>query len=83
MISELKSIVLGIIFPLDFSDGKYKRVCYYTNWSQYRSVPAKFVPENINASLCTHIIYTFATLENNHLKPYEWNDDSTPWSVGM
>lgn len=75
--------LLLCILGLHLTNGKYKRVCYYTNWSQYRSVPAKFVPENINASLCTHIIYTFATLENNHLKPYEWNDDSTPWSVGM
>uniref|UniRef100_A0A0L8I6T7 GH18 domain-containing protein n=1 Tax=Octopus bimaculoides TaxID=37653 RepID=A0A0L8I6T7_OCTBM len=61
----------------------FRRVCYYTNWSQYREVPAKFLPENIDPQLCTHIIYAFATLEGNYLKPFEWNDDSTPWMVGM
>ncbi|KAH9514443.1 hypothetical protein Btru_025272 [Bulinus truncatus] len=59
------------------------RVCYYTNWAQYRRSPAKFVPENIDPFLCTHIIFAFAVLENHKLKAYEWNDDDMDWSVGM
>jgi chitinase len=58
-------------------------VCYYTNWAQYRNGPGRFYPENIDPNLCTHIIYSFAKLENNVLAAYEWNDESTEWSTGM
>ncbi|CAF1015538.1 unnamed protein product [Brachionus calyciflorus] len=58
-------------------------VCYTTNWSQYRPGLGKFVPENLDPFLCTHLIYSFAKLQNNKLAPYEWNDDSTDWSKGM
>ncbi len=61
-----------------------KVVCYYTNWSQYRLRPGDFLPENIDPFLCTHIIYAFADLSSNsELKPFEWNDLNTEWSVGM
>ena len=45
----------------------FKVVCYFTNWSRYRSDSAKFMPSNINPFLCTHIIYAFAVLDNNTL----------------
>jgi len=61
----------------------YKRVCYYTNWAQYRRDPMKYKPPHIDPSLCSHIIYAFATQTGNQLKPYEWNDDSEEWMVGM
>ncbi|CAH1376594.1 unnamed protein product [Tenebrio molitor] len=41
--------------------------CYMTNWSQKRPGAGKFTPEDINPSLCTHIIYAFATLKDNKL----------------
>lgn len=53
----------------------YKRVCYYTNWSQYRPGEGKYTPDNIDAKLCTHIIYAFAKLANNKLETLEWNDE--------
>ena len=34
---------------------RYKKVCYITNWSQYRAKPAKFLPENVDPFLCTHV----------------------------
>ncbi|XP_058158931.1 acidic mammalian chitinase-like [Dasypus novemcinctus] len=52
-----------------------KLVCYFTNWSQYRPDPAKYVPENVDPCLCTHLIYAFATMSNNKIAPYEWNDE--------
>nr|AZQ25750.1 Chitinase-3 [Haliotis discus discus] len=58
-------------------------VCYYTNWAQYRPEGQKFFPEDVDATMCTHINYAFAKLAGNNLAPYEWNDDSTDWSKGM
>jgi chitinase len=55
---------------------RYKRVCYVSNWAQYRPGDGKFTPKDINAALCTHIIYAFAVLTSgNNLVAYEWNDD--------
>ena len=76
---------MGQIKPPLFcvGDGTYVRVCYYTNWAQYRPAPAKFQPEDIDPTLCTHIIYAFAVVKSHVIKPYEWNDESQPWSKGM
>nr|BAV14502.1 chitinase [Lymnaea stagnalis] len=60
-----------------------RRVCYHTNWSQYRPEPGKFMPENIDPFLCTHIIYSFAKLANNQLAAFEWNDEDTDWAKGL
>ncbi|XP_069124713.1 chitinase-3-like protein 1 isoform X2 [Argopecten irradians] len=75
--------VVCLVAVLAVATNAYRRVCYHSNWSQYRQNPAKFLPENIDASLCTHVIYAFATLNGNHLKAFEWNDESTAWSKGM
>ncbi|GAB1603148.1 acidic mammalian chitinase-like isoform X1 [Argonauta hians] len=83
LLQVLSSLLLSLL-ALHVADAKsFFRVCYYSNWSQYREKPAKFLPENIDPQLCTHIIYAFATLNGNYIKPFEWNDDSTPWMVGM
>ncbi|RUS72009.1 hypothetical protein EGW08_020234, partial [Elysia chlorotica] len=60
-----------------------RSVCYYTNWSQYRSSLGQFYPEDVDASLCTHLIYSFANIVGTDIVPFEWNDDSTAWSKGM
>ncbi|XP_067687454.1 uncharacterized protein [Haliotis asinina] len=60
-------------------DPTFKRVCYYTNWSQYRKQPARFFPFNIDPFLCTHLIFAFAKIDfKGHLAPYEWNDIQYP-----
>lgn len=87
----LKSLVLfNILFQtvhtFDTHDDqkKYKIVCYYTNWAQYRPTQGQYVPENIDANLCTHIIFSFAKInEESLLTSFEWNDESTEWSIGM
>ena len=32
------------------------------------------MPTNIDPCLCTHLLYAFATMKNNMLATYEWND---------
>lgn len=54
----------------------YKVVCYYTNWSQYRVKLGKFLPEDIPADLCTHIIFAFGWLKKGKLSSFEGNDET-------
>jgi len=55
----------------------YLRVCYYSNWSQYRPPGAAFGPEDIDPTLCSHIVYAFGKLDGEFLTASEWNDEST------
>ncbi|XP_037807480.1 probable chitinase 10 [Lucilia sericata] len=52
--------------PLN-SNEQYKVVCYFTNWAWYRPGQGKYVPEDIDENLCTHIVYGFAVLNSNAL----------------
>lgn len=45
----------------------YKIVCYFTNWAWYRKGMGKYVPEDIDENLCTHIVYGFAVLDYENL----------------
>nr|XP_032837222.1 chitotriosidase-1-like [Petromyzon marinus] len=51
-----------------FTEGtttQYKRVCYFTNWSQYRTQAGRFTMDMVDPFLCTHIIYAFAGFSND------------------
>lgn len=50
-----------------FTLGYYKVVCYFTNWAWYRRGLGKYVPEDIDENLCTHIVYGFAVLDYENL----------------
>lgn len=55
----------------------FKVVCYFTNWAWYRPGVGKFVPEDIDPELCTHIVYGFAVLNRDTLviQPHDsWAD---------
>lgn len=52
-------------------------VCYFTNWAWYRQGIGKFVPEDIDPDLCTHVVYGFAVLNRDTLviQPHDsWAD---------
>ena len=44
--------------------GPTTMVCYFGSWSVYRPGNGKFDVEQIEADLCTHVIYGFAALDN-------------------
>lgn len=55
----------------------YRVICHMTNWAFYRKGDAQFVPEHIDNQLCTHIIYSFASLDQHSLimKAFDpWSD---------
>ncbi|XP_028854108.1 chitinase, acidic.1 [Denticeps clupeoides] len=60
---------------LHFPVASTKLVCYITNWAQYRPGAGKFTPDNVDPFLCTHVIFTLATItKDNQLTTVEWND---------
>jgi len=58
----------------------YFRVCYVTNWSQYRRGIAKYtIGDDYVSGLCTHLVFAFAKIkevgaENFELTNVEPND---------
>uniref|UniRef100_A0A4W6EA68 GH18 domain-containing protein n=1 Tax=Lates calcarifer TaxID=8187 RepID=A0A4W6EA68_LATCA len=69
-----KSLIAAVrLFPSALSN---KLVCHMTNWAQYRPSTGAFTPDNIDPFLCTHVIYSLATINSfNQLSPIEWNDE--------
>lgn len=53
-------------------------VCYYGAWATYRPGNGKFDIKDIDASLCTHINYAFATLNN---QSYEMESHDSYYDV--
>ena len=39
----------------------------FENWAWYRPGDGKMLPEDIDPNLCTHVMYSFATLDPNTL----------------
>ncbi|CAL1537514.1 unnamed protein product [Lymnaea stagnalis] len=68
----LTSSVFTLLFNL--SQAQKKLFCYYGSEAQYRTYPGKFSPNNIDVTLCTHVIFAFADIENTRLVPQNWND---------
>lgn len=63
------------VLPPGMTDN-YKVVCYFTNWSWYRRGIGKYLPENVDTALCTHVIYAFTVLDSEKLT-IKYHD---PWA---
>ena len=46
----------------------YVPISDFTNWAFYRPGSGKFLPEDIDVELCTHIVYGFAVLNSRTFK---------------
>jgi chitinase len=59
-------------------------VGYLGSWANYRLGEGKFVVEDIDPNLCTHIVYAFAKLENNKITPFDpWLDLEDGGGLGL
>ena len=59
--------------PASGSCGTKKVVCYYPSWAYWRSGDGKFTVEDIDFSLCSHVVYAFALLDINTFGVRPWN----------
>lgn len=65
------------------SNGK-KMVCYVGTWAIYRPGDGKFVMEDIDPHLCTHIMYGFTKLQENKITVFDpWGDLKDEWGSGL
>ena len=63
----MQALVLLLVVMVTISASHdYVRVCYYTNWSQYRTPPANFTPSAVNPYLCTHLVFAFAVIDDQN-----------------
>uniref|UniRef100_A0A096N7X0 Acidic mammalian chitinase n=1 Tax=Papio anubis TaxID=9555 RepID=A0A096N7X0_PAPAN len=71
----LNRLILLPFLCLSFQMGSaYQLTCYFSNWAQYRPGLGRFMPDDIDPCLCTHLIYAFAGMQNNKITTIEWND---------
>jgi len=72
-----------LVFDVGRSDRK-QLFCYYSSYAQNRPDAGKFLPENINPDLCTHVIFAFADIiDGTKLKASGWNDLEDGKDAGM
>ncbi|XP_057381184.1 chitotriosidase-1-like [Daphnia carinata] len=61
--------------PIDAQSPNF--ICYFPNWSRYRSGLGQYTVDNINPKLCTHLVYAFAILDGttNKIQVFDnWSD---------
>ncbi|XP_076043180.1 chitinase 7 [Oratosquilla oratoria] len=60
-----------------------KVFCYYTSWAKKRSGAGRFEPEYIDPETCTHVVYAFASMEDNRLAPGHPDDVGDSFTPGI
>ncbi|XP_076797324.1 chitotriosidase-1 isoform X2 [Arvicanthis niloticus] len=63
-----------MVQSLAWAGSAAKLVCYLTNWSQYRTEAARFLPRDVDPYLCSHVIFAFAGMNNHQLSTVQHND---------
>ncbi|BFZ03599.1 hypothetical protein BsWGS_06638 [Bradybaena similaris] len=76
---------LNLTKPILPSTGeeKLRVICYYASYAFFRRGKGLFVPENIDPNICTHLIYTYAVIQNNKVVPLIRKEASEPWREGL
>ncbi|XP_067566269.1 oviduct-specific glycoprotein-like [Pseudorca crassidens] len=70
--SQLKALVLVL---KHHNGAAHKLVCYFTNWAFSRPSPASILPRDLDPFLCTHLVFAFASRNNNQIVPKDSQDE--------
>ncbi|XP_041362147.1 chitotriosidase-1-like [Gigantopelta aegis] len=76
VVLKLCALVAALVPFLVPVDAGKKIFCYYSSFAQTRNGIGKFLPENIDPFLCTHMIFAFVDISPNgrDLIAFNWND---------
>ncbi|XP_035213611.1 chitinase-3-like protein 1 [Stegodyphus dumicola] len=80
-------VAILLVVPNIITNGaskSHKVVCYLGSWANYRNGEGKFLIEDIDPFLCTHLIYGFAKLSyDNKIAAYDpYLDLKENWGLG-
>lgn len=66
-------LLVGILHT---TEGNKKMFCYYSSFAQTRPGIGKFLPEDIDPFMCTHVIFAFVDISSDgkDLISFNWND---------
>lgn len=57
---------LSSLLYASLTEKSYNIMCFYNSDSEYYEYPANLSTGNIDASSCTHLVYAYATLDENY-----------------
>ncbi|XP_011307804.1 acidic mammalian chitinase-like [Fopius arisanus] len=63
----LNLFVVSFLASVLTAAGQNRIVCYFGSWANWRPGNGRFVTSDIDTSLCTHVIWSFATLQGNQI----------------
>ncbi|XP_040854534.1 oviduct-specific glycoprotein isoform X1 [Ochotona curzoniae] len=67
---------VGLVLVLTHQNSTaYKLVCYFTNWAHSRPGPASILPHDLDPFLCTHLIFAFASMDDNRMVAQSLRDE--------
>lgn len=55
--------LVALLLPESQATANPKTVCYYESWVHWRHGDGHMEPDEIDTSLCTHIVYTYFGIE--------------------
>ncbi|XP_069098223.1 chitinase-like protein 3 [Pleurodeles waltl] len=65
---------VALLLHAQTASGAYKLLCYYSDRAWRRSGPARLMPTDTDPCLCTHLVYAFATIEENKITTADLSD---------
>ncbi|XP_051891032.1 acidic mammalian chitinase-like [Pristis pectinata] len=77
---KFSSAALPGVFK-EVTRSSYILICYFTNWAQYRTGIGRYVPQQIDPFLCTHLIYAFAVINEDHQVTTSDANDETFYAI--
>ncbi|KAM5295181.1 oviduct-specific glycoprotein [Glossophaga mutica] len=67
---------VGLALVLQHHSGAaHKLVCYFTNWAHSRPGLASIWPRDLDPFLCTHLVFAFASMNDNQLVAKDLQDE--------